>query len=239
MPLDPRLVFTPDWFKNEFIGVAVEQWIGVGALVAIFLVATFVLRLLITLYVRHVVSSTNRDFWNQERKRLNRPLLLLALAATVLIGFPVLDFDSDIEGVVNLIARVFGSIAVVLLLFRAIDIFADTLRQRAETTETKFDDQLVPIVRTALKIFAVTVGGLFVLANLDGNLIRQKLNDFGQCLNPQGRLILSGLLERDATGLCRSQVVRDLPMTLLQDVAKGEWRCLVFGGDPMNPPGTL
>ncbi len=78
-----------------------------------------------------------------------------------------------------------------------------------------------------------------ILANLDGNLIRQKLNDFGQCLNPQGRLILSGLLERDATGLCRSQVVRDLPMTVLQDVAKGEWRCLVFGGDPMNLRGTL
>ena len=170
MPLVPRLVFTPDWFKNEFIGVEVEQWIGVGALVVIFLVATFILRLLITLYVRHVVSSTNRDFWNQERKRLNRPLLLLALAATVLIGFPVLDFDSDIESVVNLIARVFGSIAVVLLLFRAIDIFADTLRQRAESTETKFDDQLVPIIRTALKIFAVTVGGLFVLANLDVNI---------------------------------------------------------------------
>ena len=170
MPLVPRLVFTPDWFKNEFIGVEVEQWIGVGALVVIFLVATLILRLLITLYVRHVVSPTNRGFWNQERKRLNRPLLRLALAATVLIGFPVLDFDSDIENVVNLIARVFGSVAVVLLLFRAIDIFTDTLRQRAESTETKFDDQLVPLVRTTLKIFAVTVGGLFILANLDVNI---------------------------------------------------------------------
>ena len=43
-----------------------------------------------------------------------------------------------------------------------------------------------------------------VLANLDGNLIRQKLNDFGQRLDPRGRLVLSGLLERDATGICRS-----------------------------------
>ena len=67
-----------------------------------------------------------------------------------------------------------------------------------------------------------------VLANLEGNLIRQKLNDFGQRLDPQGSLVLSGLLERDATGLCRSQIVRDLSLTLLEDLAKGEWRCLVF-----------
>lgn len=75
-----------------------------------------------------------------------------------------------------------------------------------------------------------------ILANLDGKLIRQKLNDFGQRLDPRGRLILSGLLQRDATGICRSQIVRDLPMTLLQDVAKGEWRCLVFERNHLPRP---
>lgn len=67
-----------------------------------------------------------------------------------------------------------------------------------------------------------------VLANLEGNLIRQKLNDFGQRLDPQGCLVLSGLLERDVADLFRSQIVRDLSLTLLEDLAKGEWRCLVF-----------
>ena len=74
-----------------------------------------------------------------------------------------------------------------------------------------------------------------VLANLEGNLIRRKLNDFGQRLNPLGCLVLSGLLEGDATGICRSKIVRDLPLTLLQDLAKGEWRCLVFSKRTHGP----
>lgn len=74
-----------------------------------------------------------------------------------------------------------------------------------------------------------------VLANLEVNLIRRKLDEFGQLLNPRGCLILSGLLERDATGLCQSPNVRALPLTLSQNLAKGEWRCLVFRRDPVNP----
>ena len=70
-----------------------------------------------------------------------------------------------------------------------------------------------------------------ILANLEGGLIRRKLNDFGQHLEPEGRIVLSGLLAEDATHLCRSPSVRTLPLTLLQDLAKGEWRCLVFGRD--------
>ncbi len=67
-----------------------------------------------------------------------------------------------------------------------------------------------------------------ILANLDGNLIGQKLKDFGQHLKPEGRLVLSGLLGRDATRIRRSARTRNLPLTLLEDLAKGEWRCLVF-----------
>lgn len=67
-----------------------------------------------------------------------------------------------------------------------------------------------------------------ILANLEGKLIREKLNDFGQRLNPRGQLVLSGLLQPDAADLCRSANVQALPLTLLQDLAKGEWRCLVF-----------
>jgi len=74
------------------------------------------------------------------------------------------------------------------------------------------------------------------LANLEGSLIRQKLNDFGQHLKPQGRLVLSGLLERDAADICRPANLRSLPLTLSQEVAKGEWRCLVFGRNRLPRP---
>ena len=70
-----------------------------------------------------------------------------------------------------------------------------------------------------------------ILANLEGNLIQRKLNDFAQHLKPGARLVLSGLLARDAARICRWASVQALPLTLLQDLAKAEWRCLVFQRD--------
>lgn len=74
-----------------------------------------------------------------------------------------------------------------------------------------------------------------ILANLEGNLIRQKLHDFGQRLNPRGSLVVSGLLEQDATGICRSANAPTLPLRLLRDLARGEWRCLVFSRKTHEP----
>jgi len=96
-------------------------------------------------------------------------------------------------------------------------------------------------VERRIRLFAAEVEALagsrfdVVLANLEGNLIRKKLNDFGQHLNPRGCLILSGLLERDAAGICRSANIRDLPLTLSQEIARREWRCLVFSRKAHGP----
>ncbi len=92
-----------------------------------------------------------------------------------------------------------------------------------------------------IRLFTGEVGALsadrfdVVLANLEGSLIRQKLNDFGQHLGPQGHLVLSGLLERDAADICRSANLGSLPLTLSQEFAKGEWRCLVFSRKAHRP----
>lgn len=67
-----------------------------------------------------------------------------------------------------------------------------------------------------------------ILANLDGNLIKRQLKTFGQHLQPGGQLILSGLLQPDAELIRQLAKFLSLPLTLLQDLGKGEWRSLVF-----------
>ena len=46
-------------------------------------------------------------------------------------------------------------------------LFTSWLEQKAQQTETKLDDQLVPLARRALKIFIVSIGTVFVLQNLN------------------------------------------------------------------------
>ena len=59
---------------------------------------------------------------------------------------------------------------VLQVAYRAIDIFMDVLARRATKTESKLDDSLVPLLRTAVRLFVTFVGLLFVLQNLDINV---------------------------------------------------------------------
>ena len=163
-------VLAPAWLYESFIGIEVWQYIGIGVLATIIAVLRFVAMRLVWIAIRRRIDPERHDFWEQELRRVQFPLLLLVATLTVLIGFPVLDFDEDVESVVNTFASLASALAATLLGFRLVDVGADYWMHIAERTESKLDDQLVPLARTAAKIFVGAVGALFVLQNLDINI---------------------------------------------------------------------
>jgi MscS family membrane protein len=66
--------------------------------------------------------------------------------------------------------RLLGVVCGALIILRVLAILADHLLGAAARTETKFDDQLIPLVRQTLTVFIVLLGVLFVLQNLDVNV---------------------------------------------------------------------
>ena len=163
-------VFPNDWQTTTFLGIEIEQYVGIGILIAIAIAAQLIITQALRFYLRARTAEADRDFWRRERRRLHRALLALVTAITVLLGFPALDFHANVENIVNQVAILFGAGALVWLGFRSIDIFTDVLERRAELTESRFDDQLVPIVNTALKGAVVLIGALFILGNLGVNV---------------------------------------------------------------------
>ena len=164
------LFLAPDWFKDTYIGIEVEQLIGIGALVVVAGVVHLLASQALRMYLRARLSVPDREFWDQERSRLRRALLSLTIAITVLLGFPTLGFDPSVENVVNQVTSLFGAVALVLLGFRGIDIFTNVWKRRAEKTESHIDDQIVPLANTSLKGAVLLIGGLFVLGNLGVNV---------------------------------------------------------------------
>jgi MscS family membrane protein len=160
----------PDWFTDEYLGIEVEQYIGLAVLAVIATVAHFALLRVISLVLRRRYSGDDLTFWQKEQRRLNVGIRLLAIGITVLVGFPTLDFDPDVEKVVNQVTSLVAAVAIILVAFRAIDIAVDVLTRRASKTETKLDDSLVPLLRTSMRLFVTAVGLLFVLQNLNVNV---------------------------------------------------------------------
>ena len=159
------------WLEDTFLGIEIGQYIGIAVLLGIVVLWQLILtRGLGIVLRRRIADAGKREFWDRERRRLSLPILWLGVAAVVLAGFPVLDFPADVEDVVSRVGSLIGAAALVLLGFRGVDIFTEVLRKRAAQTDTKMDDQLVPIIRTSLRVGVLALGGLFVLSNLGVNV---------------------------------------------------------------------
>ena len=164
------IVAAPSWLSDEYLGIEIEQYIGFGLLAIFVTLLHFALLRLITIFVRRRYSGDDLSFWEDERRRMNRGILLITIGVTLLVGFPMLDFDAEIENVVNQIASLIAAVGVLQAAYRGIDVFMDVLARRASETESKLDDSLVPLLRTAVRLFVTFVGLLFVLQNLDINV---------------------------------------------------------------------
>jgi len=82
----------------------------------------------------------------------------------------VLPIDPNHYAVIH---RIFVAASIIIgiwMLSRLIDILTDLWMESAENTETKLDDQIVPIIRSTSKVFVVLVGIVMVLQNVGVNV---------------------------------------------------------------------
>ena len=166
--MNPSLVSS--WLHESVIGIEVWQFIGLGVMALIIVAARLAIVFALNQAITRRTAPERHEFWRTELKRLQRPLLLLLGAITLAVGFPVLDFDADVERVVEIFAQFASTFAGVLVGFRLVDAAADYWQQAASETESKLDDQLVPLARTSGKLFVGAIGAVFILQNLDVNI---------------------------------------------------------------------
>jgi len=159
-----------NWLNDSVIGIEVWQFIGLGVMAVIIVAARFLIVWGIAALIRRRTQPHRHEFWEQELRRLHRPLLFMLAAVTLAIGFPILDFDADVENVVAILTSFAATLGGVLVGFRLVDAGADYWQEIAGETDSKLDDQLVPLARTAGKLFVGAIGGVFILQNLDVNI---------------------------------------------------------------------
>ena len=158
----------PAWAQYEPIpGMAIWQLLGLflaflGGMLMRFLVS----RVLFS-WVRRLLKKRDLKFDFDVLQRAANPIGTVAMTAFLWWTIPLLRFSVRVNQVAMVALRVMAAAAAVLLVYRLVDFGADIFARRAEKTETKLDDQVVPLIRKTLKVFVVAVGLIFVLQNLD------------------------------------------------------------------------
>ena len=97
---------------------------------------------------------------------LRSPIVWLTISVCFLAGIPDLQLPIRSSQTLFFISRLILSVSAVLLFSRIIDFMSDIFLSRAENTESKLDDQLIPLVKRAGKTLVWIFGVVFILQNM-------------------------------------------------------------------------
>ncbi len=158
----------PQWMRAPLLpGLSTWQLLGLLLSIVLGLVVRWLTSTLVVGQGTRLLAKAGGQFDQSVMRRAGQPIGTLALAGVLWWMLPLLRFSVRINQIGHIAIRVMAAAAVVMLAYRLVDLGADVFARRAEKTETKLDDQLVPLIRRALKVFVVAIGIIFVMQNLD------------------------------------------------------------------------
>ena len=156
----------PKWMGNEIFIFKNGQWIG---FIAIFILSLFVLsliRILLAFYAKKQVRleflpTTGDDFY-----RRTLPFGLLAFSLTWMWLFRFLELDISTFAFLWRAFYILIAITSVWSTLNVVDYIALHFEKRAQESNNKFDDVLVPMLKKSTKVVVVGLGLILIAHSL-------------------------------------------------------------------------
>lgn len=164
------LEILPKLGKTEILGL--KQWQLISITLLFLLI--FIFQRTVFYIFNKVHFTISNELTGEENESLTKkiasPIIWLLVFYILNIFVPVIQLPAKIGVFVLIGFKITLPILIVLTAYRFIDILAFFFKLKAEKTETKLDDQLVPIFRKTFKILVIVIGVLYVLQHFHVNI---------------------------------------------------------------------
>jgi MscS family membrane protein len=157
----------PDWAQGRTLGVEAWKLLGLLLLLILAILVRTVVMFVVAAQAKRFMRRIEAEWGRSLLARIDNPIGTLVAAGMAGLLLPALQLPIRLSVISLLAVRVVAAFSVVWAVYRLVDVVTGWMEMKAEKTDTKLDNQLVPMVRTALKVFTVAVGIIFVLQNLD------------------------------------------------------------------------
>ena len=155
----------PPIFQNSFAGVALWQIAGVVLLILLGLLVRKTVELILRRLAAVLVIRTPPHWDEKLVARTVRPVGFLVMMIVLMLLYADLQLPVRVNSVVSLVLELMIAGSLIWFSFNAVDVLCDYLRGLTARTDTKLDDQLVPLLRKTLKVFAFIIGVIAVVQN--------------------------------------------------------------------------
>lgn len=168
----------PGWIQQHIPASVEGPVLGVYTWQAVYAVLLAVVALLAGLVAQRIIAdrfialarSRKIDLGRAVVARTRGPLTTFAVGLVATWGIPDLQLGVQASRVLLFLASAATSISAVLIAVRVVDIVSDLTARRAAETESRLDDQVIPLVSRAVKTAIWILGVVVIIQNLGVNV---------------------------------------------------------------------
>lgn len=169
---DKLLEIIPDFGMRSLFGLYIYQYIGILILTLIGVLIHKIFSYLFNELFIRIVKRSGKEFLAEGFLiPVARPVSWFFVIMLVLFFIPVLQLPPNISHYLILTLKALLPFFGTLVFYRLVNVLSVYLERVAKRTESTLDDQLVPLFRKTLKTFVVIIGTLFILDNLEIDII--------------------------------------------------------------------
>ncbi|MEM6799573.1 MAG: mechanosensitive ion channel family protein [Planctomycetota bacterium] len=154
------------------------QWISLLLIAAVARLAELVCRRVLTFGVDKLLHHTDPDF-KDTTAHVWRPVGRLANAATWYGGALAIGLPVAVVSVMIVVLKLVTIIAAVAAAFAVIKLLSGYMTRRAKRTDRKFDDLIVPVAATTLRVLVLVIGTVGGIATFIGTVPSALLGGLG------------------------------------------------------------
>lgn len=166
--LDNVIEYFPNVGTRKIMGLRIWQYAATFLLIFLsFIVHKILSGIFKRGIIRLLVKTGRGELAEKYVRPVARPLSVFFVLWIIVILIPVLQLPADISQYIILGLKALTPLFGTIVLYRLVNILSYYLNKVASKTESTLDDQLVPLLRKALKTFVVIVGAFVILQNLN------------------------------------------------------------------------
>ncbi len=152
----------PEWTGHRSFVLLNGQWLAILLIIFISLIIEKIVRFFIGRYVTNWLIKRNIQFEKSEERHFTLPIGIMTFSGFWTLAVRILEFQ---DGELSAFLRggyVVFTIATVFAANRVVDVIGVWLSEKAELTENKYDDILVPLISKTSKFFVFCIGLIFI-----------------------------------------------------------------------------
>lgn len=159
----------PDFGHRTILNIEIWKYLGFILLLSCCFVLFYLLHRVVYYLLRKIqywIVHYKNDLLNTALKKLTRPVVFLILLAFIKIVLPSLFLPLNINNILFLGVNIMETVFWIYVFLKLVKVFMSIYAIYAETTESKLDDQLIPVLNNFLSGLVVFIGFLKLLTIL-------------------------------------------------------------------------